>query len=211
MQVTLLPAPDASLADLVAASRGGPRTPSSYANSGSIHESEVVDALFKLQHPGMADPDNWEWASILGFLLEDVWEFMWAQMMLAVHPEVIRPGEFDLDGLFLSPDGICMEPDLPEFPRPRLVEYKFTWKSVTGSPPEQNWKWRMQTMSYLHCLHLTDCELVALYPLGNYRPPKPVLRRELWVFEQEELDAAWRMLCDGAEWLRRQQGNGVAV
>lgn len=60
-------------------------------------------------------------------------------------------------------------------------------------------------MAYCYCLHLTDCELVSLYPMGNYRPPKPVLRRELWVFEQGELDAAWEMLVGGAEWLRKQQ------
>lgn len=207
MQVTLLPAPDASIADLIAASRGGPR-------SEGIHVSHVIAALDKLQHPGQADIETagWEWAATLGFLWEDVWEECWSRMaqLAGLHgPQVIRPGELEAGGMYLSPDGLCMEPELPLFPRPRLTEDKFSWRSVGSSPPESRWSWRMQVMAYLHVLHLTDCELVALYPMGNYRPPKPVLRRELWVFEQAELDACWEMLVGGAEWLRKQQSVGV--
>lgn len=198
MQVTTLQPPPT---DLTLVNHGGSRSP-------GLHVTEVIHALDRLQHPGKAEVDHegWEDAAFFGFGWERVWEMATGELLSSISPtKVIRPGEFYLDGMYLSPDGMCLEAEPPMFSRPRLLETKFSWRSVGSSPPESRWDWRMQVMAYCYCLHLTDCELVALYPMGNYRPPKPVLRRELWVFEQAELDAAWEMLVGGAEWLKRQQ------
>lgn len=181
--------------------------------SGGLHLSEIIKSIMQDLEPkrygvrGQAQviDHTTELRFESGFTFEEMMEHAFA----ARRVDVIRPGEVELDGISGSPDGLNMS----AVPEPRVVETKFTWKSMRGTPwpcedhkapmafcsacGPQEWDtkhiaWLMQMKGYCHMLNITGAELWALFVNGDYQPAgSPVLRA--WVFEwtREELAEQW--------------------
>lgn len=105
---------------------------------------------------------------------------------------IVRPGEITVEGICMSPDGVCMEPL-------KLQEYKLTWMS-SNRDPQDNWRWMTQVKCYLYgissvfCQQITLCDVHVLYVNGDYRNSGP----EYWLYEMEftptEIVETWRMV-----------------
>lgn len=111
-------------------------------------------------------------------------------------PDVFRPGEIVVEGIPMSPDGICMDPW-------RLMEYKCTWMSSNRDPLD-NWRWMTQIKGYLYGVTqffdrlTTECDLHVLYINGDYRNSGP----EYWCYElrfsSTEIVENWKMIISHA-------------
>jgi hypothetical protein len=107
-------------------------------------------------------------------------------------PEVIRPGEIVVEGIPMSPDGICLDPW-------KLMEYKLTWMSSNRDPLD-NWRWVTQMKGYLYGVstfferETVRADLHVLYGNGDYKHSGP----EYWCYELEftkqEIYETWAML-----------------
>jgi len=112
-------------------------------------------------------------------------------------PEIIRVGEIVVDGIPMSPDGICLDPW-------KLCEYKLTWMS-SNRDPQDNWRWMTQIKGYLYGVSVffdrltTECDLHVLYVNGDYRNSGP----EYWCYElrfsSTEIEETWNMLYNHAK------------
>lgn len=118
----------------------------------------------------------------VGFLWEDV-------MSLALKSRLpARPGEIELDGVILSPDGVDLECDPI-----RVVEYKATWYS-SNKRVEDIVRWMYQIKSYCYALEIPRCRFDILHICGNYFPPEPMHRIVEIDFSWRELMENWNMV-----------------
>lgn len=137
-----------------------------------------------------------------GFLPEDDslpdWERMalgiaWEAFIVKYHPEVLwQPGEFIVDGLPMTPDGISYEGELPV-----IHEFKLTWKSQGKLPIQSHWMWMSQIMCYCKAVGAVSAVLHVYWVNGDYRFSSGNQRRYYCYrleFEQEEIDNMWAMI-----------------
>jgi hypothetical protein len=83
-------------------------------------------------------------------------------------------------------------------------EMKFTWKSITSSPPDAIWAWRVQFMGYATLTGSHTTNLLALYGCGDWRPPQPRLVGLRFRWTDQELEENWRMLTSAREQMLRE-------
>lgn len=184
--------------------------------SPGLHLTEVrdwLDAKFDYSGKGKRSRSGGGWpqeaflyAGAFGFLWEDVIADATGRAMAArvieggVIPGLIRIGELSADGIVGSPDGYS--PDSGG----AIWEFKVAWRSVTTSPPEVHWPWMMQVKSYCYMAGLDTAHLVAFYPCGDWKPPRPwpPLGRT-FRFTAEEVNENWRSVLSGAAAMQREQ------
>lgn len=136
-----------------------------------------------------------------GFLWEHAFGLGHREAVLQNHEcEIIRPGEWEREGIVGSPDGIRADPY-------RIVETKCTWRSMRklDSLEKHFWGWTVQMMAYCSMIGSTEAELHVFFVCGNYRPPFPAVRSLLLEFDEQELMENWRMVTGHARrmgWLR---------
>ncbi len=128
-----------------------------------------------------------------GFLWEEAMEWAFKRAMGATRPVERQCQGFELDGIHVSPDGICLD-------CPRMEEYKFTWKSLRHFREQDEfeklyWHWLVQIKGYLWVLGLTECDLFVFFANGDYSyqpgAGPQVVRRRL-SFELGELERNWQ-------------------
>ncbi len=168
--------------------RGGPPR-----NKG-LHVSTVLLEIGRnlgrdvfVQPPGTKP--NLLWAEV-GFLWEDVIGHTFCH-----YDTVFRPNEIQVDGIYMSPDGI-------EATNWILEEYKATWKS-TRRLPQENWYWMMQVKAYCYGIETLEARMRILYLNGDYAQHRePIVKAFALTFTQRELDENWQAILNQAKEMR---------
>lgn len=176
---------------------GPPRT------TDRAHVSQIVRGLVALtdgvkedDDPREGDPGLWSRLKVrfgIGFIWEELLSMAYAWMCGN------RPGEFELDGIVGSPDGIDWTGDVPV-----VEEYKCTWKSSCRSgtkdpnPPTDNLRYMLQVKAYCRMVETTRARMRILHVNGNYRDREPVYR--VWEIDFTPLEIAenWEMMVNYA-------------
>lgn len=115
---------------------------------------------------------------------------------------IFRPGEIELDGVLMSPDGL----DASDPAGLVLEEFKCTWMSDREAPHSTKfWHWLAQMKAYCYALGTTRARLRALFVNGNYKNSGPTYHVWDVRFTETELDENWRMVVGHARmkgWLQ---------
>jgi hypothetical protein len=119
-----------------------------------------------------------------GFLFERVFDMAHRDAVLS--GDLIRPGEFERDGIIGSPDAL-------DFANSRVVETKCRWMSARKFDAlEKNFFFELlQIKCYLAMIGWTQAELSVFFVCGNWAPPVPCIRSVLLDFSEREIEEAW--------------------
>lgn len=168
--------------------------------SPGLHVSDIYGSIMKevFDEPDYDENDLWAeggfiWEELLSIAFR---EYCRRNPELTKNRIIFRPGEVELDGVVMSPDGIDITQE-----GLLLEEYKFSWKSARNNPADV-WKWQAQIKAYLKALDLTKCRMRIFYCNGFYdykkeysdHPFKPKYRVCTIEYQQYELDENWAML-----------------
>lgn len=158
--------------------------------SPGLHLSDILQSILK----GL-DPKKYsqamDWNRVdSGTTFERVLE----RELMARNPNLVRPGEFSLNGIACSPDGFD--------PVDRVVEeYKWTWKSAKYPlTDDRYWPWLVQIKGYCHVTGTTRARLRVFFVNGDYQSFTPELRSWLLTFTEQELRDNWLMLLNHARY-----------
>ena len=132
--------------------------------------------------------------------------FLWERVFSLAHAEavasgdLIRPGEFELDGIIGSPDMIRVSDWT-------LQETKMTWRSVRKfeSLERYFWAWLVQVKGYSKMIGTNTAEIHAFFVAGDWRPPIPCVKSVRLEFSDRELHENWSMLVNHSRrrgWLK---------
>jgi len=118
--------------------------------------------------------------------------FMWERLLSLALPDLgVRPGELEVDGIVLSPDGIGYCEQTQESV---VEEYKCTARSSNGNPAN-NTRWMMQLKAYCRAVGVEKAIMRILYLNGDYKRERdPVPKVYLVTFTQDELDENWNAI-----------------
>lgn len=118
--------------------------------------------------------------------------FVWERLLSMALPNLgVRPGELEVDGIILSPDGIGYCDWVQESV---VEEYKCTARSSSGNPAD-NVGWMMQLKAYCRGVGVLNAVMRILYLNGDYkRDRNPTPRTYLITFTQEEIDTNWNSI-----------------
>jgi hypothetical protein len=165
------------------------------SRSPGLHLSQIYRDIEQTIKP----KDEWCTEEELAFF--GAGGFLWERAFGLCHAkavatgDIVRPGEFELDGIIGSPD-------LIHIPSWTLLETKCCWRSVNkfDSALEKNfWAWLVQTKSYCHMIGTDTCELHVFFVCGDWRPPVPQTRSVRIRYGRDELISNWRMIREHAE------------
>lgn len=142
------------------------------------------------------------WERVLERLLNDP-ENLWDWMFTAAlnehdDPNIIRPGEQCVDGIYMTPDGFNIETG-------RLEEWKYTTKSIRNpitGPKFQRWMW--QIMAYCRSLGLDRATLRVFFARGDYTTGRPIPMNYDLDFTETEIEENWRMIILNANAMLRE-------
>lgn len=128
----------------------------------------------------------------MGFLFELMVERALQEYFVLGGRSVVKQGETELDGIFMTPDAVNASDG-------RLEEYKATWKSAKKiATPElferHFWYWLMQIKAYCYAMGCTKARLVVLFVNNDWNPPEPKLYCFEFEFEQGELIHNWNIV-----------------
>lgn len=122
-----------------------------------------------------------------------IWETLWGMAMAECirKREIVRPGEFKIDGVIGSPDNVRLDPW-------RIIETKATWKSVRKWDDhvieKHFWIWGVQMKGYCRMMGTRECEIYVIFMNGDYRGAGPCTRSVAVEYSQLEIDENWGML-----------------
>ena len=160
--------------------------------SEGLHQSTIITSIMREIDPEAYDCEE-DPKDVVRVRIGSIVERAIENALLELMPGVFRPGEFALDGIAGSPDGL----DSAQEPF-RLLEYKCSWKSCRQAITDKKFlAWRMQIMGYLKMMGLFDATLIAFFVNGEYEKGKfgePLLRAWDLHFGQQELDENWMRL-----------------
>lgn len=129
----------------------------------------------------------------------------WEEWYIPQIPEVVdHPGEFELDGVFMTHDGEELCYVLSEQRHQlRVHEVKFTYKSTktVGLDPatalQTQWMWVTQVKGYSYALGTNLASIHVLFACGDYKFP---IRPQGWRYDIEfndyEMDSNWSLMTD---------------
>lgn len=132
-----------------------------------------------------------------GFIFERVWSAAHADAIAC--GDLVRPGEFERDGIIGSPDVL-------DFNIPRLIELKCRWMSARKFDHlEKYFFWELlQIKCYLAMIGWDEAELTVFFVAGDWRPPVPCVRSVLLNFTEQEIEESWSSVLNHArrrKWL----------
>lgn len=172
------------------------------SRSKGLHLSHVLDFIEKqegkIRDGGkLSDIGNnyacggFLWERVLEKLIEldpaDLYAWLFGRAMVDVeNPQIIRPGELCLNGIYMTPDGYNFETEM-------LEEWKYTTKSPKGGitgPKFKRWVW-WQIPCYLMALHLTACRLRVYFSHGDWTTHEPFWIQYDLLYGQQEIDEVW--------------------
>lgn len=125
----------------------------------------------------------------------------WEDWYLPKLPTVVhQPGELQLDGVYMTPDGESLDYLYSPMLRDDIVEYavhecKTTAKSIKRIEEnglEGQFLWLAQMKGYCRAMRTTIAYLHVLFLYGNYKfPLRPQLRVWRIEFTDRELEVSW--------------------
>lgn len=109
---------------------------------------------------------------------------------------VDHPGEMEVDGIYMSPDGESIATVFMDKAISVIHECKATYKSTkTVGDLTKQWMWLAQIMAYCKGANTTTAMLHVLFLCGDYKfPITPQLRCWKIEFTQDEIDTNWELL-----------------
>jgi hypothetical protein len=156
--------------------------------------------------------------ALLRIMIGLAWEDWYLKNVLVLDGIEKHPGEFKLDGIYMTPDGLSEEgvesastiltQRAPKRGRMlvRVHELKATYKSTNtvGETVEElrkQWMWMAQIMGYCLAAATNLASLHVLFLCGNYKMPiRPVLRVYDLEFTEQELEENWAMIVEGKQY-----------
>ena len=183
------------------------------SRSPGLHLSDIIhdmDKTLMLTNSYGWDKDEVRDHRNLNFEKGYLWEVALSRAFgeKAAH----RPGEIELDGVLMSPDGTKYiesgEFTEKECPIEELLleEYKCTALSSEKSPAD-NWKWMMQVKGYCKALGATKCIFRILYHVDIMRHPGSAYGVFLLTFTQGELDENWEAVLNHKRVMEERDGS----
>ena len=172
--------------------------------SPGLHLTDVVKDLMVVS--GM-DQGKQSWSRQptmnAGFIWEEVLFANWEEPLSAAFAKLLghklewyQTGELELDGIYLTPDGLHAAHQ-----GWILQEAKCTWKSAKNSPVD-NWRYMVQAKSYCIALKINRVMFHILHLMGDYKGSGPQYKPWLITFTPEELVENWQMITNHAEYMR---------
>lgn len=153
------------------------------ARSPGLHLSDILSDLNEVR--GTKYPDTDPRTRQLYFATGFIWERMVKCMFREVWTKVesgilVRPGEFHLDGITMSPDALDTEDWAIE-------EYKATYLSgARGIEDTRFWSWIVQMKCYAKATATRTARLRVWFLNGDYNGTGP--RAEAWTFHFSDRD-----------------------
>jgi hypothetical protein len=174
---------------------GTPTETNGERSQGTLHLSTIyrdMETVALQQRRNEVTKDELAFYAAGGYLWERV--FSMAHREAVQCRDLVRPNEWELDGIVGSPDAIRV----PEW---RLVELKFRWASSNkfDNLEKHFWLELLQIKGYLKMIGATEAELWVFFCNGDWRPPRPCVRGVMLEFDQQEIDEAWAMIKNHAE------------
>ena len=131
------------------------------------------------------------------------WEDYYIREILAPEGVIDHPGEYECDGIYMSPDGEELSSILIDRRQVRMIkvhEVKCTYKSTntvgeTEGELLSQFMWLAQIKAYCHAVKSVMADLHVLFVCGDYSYPiSPIKKRFRIVFEPDEILDNWQML-----------------
>lgn len=154
-------------------------------STDTLHLSTILYDIRDTLSPRSEMPEeDLDWYAGGGWLWERVYDR--AHQDAINRGLLIRPGEFERDGIVGSPDGLDLE-------NSRLVELKCRWASSRKFDSlEKNFYYELlQIKSYLAMTGFTEAELTIFFVCGDWQPPIPCVRSALLEFTKYEIETSW--------------------
>jgi hypothetical protein len=130
------------------------------------------------------------------------WEQFYIPEILGLEGVIDHPGQLEVDGVYMSPDGESVDVIITESGKPGVAvtvhEVKSTYKSTnTVGDLSSQWMWMAQMKAYCRGMGTTRAQMHTLFLCGDYSYPiTPTLKRWAIDFTQPEIDDNWRLLLD---------------
>lgn len=162
--------------------------------SGGLHLTPIIRDIERTIKP----QEDWVSQEELAFF--GAGGFMWERVYSIAHRDsvesgdLVRPGEFTLDGVTGSPDLIRVSDWT-------LIETKCTWRGLRkwGSLEKNFWSWLTQVKSYALMVGTNVAEIHVFFVAGDWRPPIPCVRSIRLEFTDRELQENWSMILGHAK------------
>jgi hypothetical protein len=169
-------------------------TPSNPERSPGLHVSQIYGDVMKTVDPKRFGDGELPWGKVAtGLMFERAIETALSAVFHDANNELMRPGEFELDGIACSPDTI-------DFKQWVLYEFKCTWMSARQEIIDKKFMhWIIQIKAYCKVLSMRRAILYILFVNGKYDGEGPIMRKVELTFEQHEIDANWNMLVKHAK------------
>lgn len=191
---------------------------SSVPRSKGVHVSGIIRCI--AQETGILSADDAEELSLqdvrtitdpvalLRISIGLAWEAWYIPQMLSKEGVVDHPGEMQLDGIYMSPDGESLDVIITPHNKgqnrlwPRIHEVKATYKSTnTVGDLSGQWMWLTQLMAYCKGAKTRYAKMHVLFLDGDYKwPMTPQLKCWELEFTQKEIDDRWDMLKSYRDW-----------
>lgn len=196
--------------------QGAPRSPGVH-QSGIIRSIALETGILKPEweeDQSLIEPDNQQWWASLDsdakarVSMGLAWESYYITSQL---PDVAKhPGEYCVDGIYMTPDGLELRRLVYYKPKKKLHEIKLTYKSLKTvgqndhegktfklQPLMDQWMYMAQIKGYCKGLETTEAALHILFVCGDYTyPMRPIPYRYDITFDQAEIDINWELLTD---------------
>lgn len=153
--------------------------------------------------------------------------FAWEQWFIPQLRDVVdHPGEYQVDGIFMTPDGETLTTILTQTGLRTgiaVVEVKATYKSVKTVAPrlvtldpsdpedlETQWMWISQCQGYCKALGSRIAFIYVFFICGDYTfPISPQLLCWRVEFTQEEIESKWALIRDYRDERLRTDGESI--
>lgn len=169
---------------------GPPRTP-------GLHVSEVIQSMLRDldgKRYGSDDTDQDKARRAIYFEEGFAFERVMEQAFAARRIDILRPGELEMDGILLSPDGVSLDDGADD-------EIKYTRKSMPDTPlGPKFWGWMTQFKAYCRALETDRVRVRGLFVNGDYKHGKvPDYRAWEIRFTKQEIEQNWGAILRHAE------------
>jgi hypothetical protein len=181
--------------------------PSRGMRSPGVHVSGIIRCL--ATESGILKPDQADDLSltdvreikdqtaILRISIGLAWEEYYISEVLGPLMGVVdHPGELEVDGIYMSPDGESIATVFMDKMISVIHEVKATYKSTkTVGDLSSQWMWLAQVMAYCKGARTTVAMLHVLFLCGDYKYPiTPQVRCWKVEFTEEEINQNWDLL-----------------
>lgn len=156
----------------------------------TIYRDMEVEALLARKNDITEEELSWYGAG--GFIWEHVFSAGYKEAVMA--GDIVRPDEWEMDGIVGSPDLIRVSDWT-------LLELKFRWMSARKFDQLEKYFWLelVQVKGYLKMIGALRAELYVFFCNGDYRPPRPCVRAVGLTFSQQEIDESWSVIIRHAQ------------